>query len=55
MGWQDYTVWAIGAAVAVLLARRLRCFFRGRRRGGCASCASAQCPLKAVRRNDKRR
>ena len=27
----------------------------GRRRGGCASCASAQCPLKAVRRNDKRR
>ena len=55
MGWQDYTVWAIGAAVTVLLARRLRCFFRGRRRGGCASCASAQCPLKAVRRNDKRR
>ncbi len=55
MGWQDYTVWAIGAAVAVLLARRLRCFFRGRRRGGCASCASAHCPLKAVRRNDKRR
>ncbi len=27
MGWQDYTVWAIGAAVAVLLAQRLRCFF----------------------------
>jgi hypothetical protein len=46
MGWQDYIVAAIGLAVAAVVARRLWCFVSGRRRGGCASCVSAQCPLK---------
>jgi hypothetical protein len=53
MGWQDYVVWAIGLLVAALIVRRSWCFFRGRKRGGCASCASADCPLKHVARRRK--
>lgn len=50
MDWQDYVVFAIGIAVAAILVRRLVCALRGTVRGGCSSCASAQCPLKKVRR-----
>lgn len=55
MDWQEYAVWVIGAAVAVLLARRLWCFFRHRKRGGCASCGSTQCPMRKLPHKDKRR
>ena len=50
MGWQDYTVWLIGAAVAVLIFRRVLCLFRGRGRGGCAACGSTGCPLRRKER-----
>ncbi len=53
MDWQDYTVWAIGLLVAVLVVRRAVCLFRGRGRGGCASCGSVGCPLKKAVRNRK--
>ncbi|HJA96538.1 MAG TPA: hypothetical protein H9920_02290 [Candidatus Alistipes faecavium] len=50
MGWQDYTAWAIVAAAccaAGVWAWRRLC---GRRRGGCASCGAAQCPMKKIAR-----
>ncbi len=46
--WQDIVVWIIGAAVAVLVVRRLVCTLRGKRRGGCASCGSKGCPMHGV-------
>lgn len=46
MGWQDFAVWGIGIVVAAVVLRRMWCFFRGRRRGGCASCASTHCALR---------
>lgn len=49
MGWQDYTVWAIGAVVAAVLLWRLICLFRGRGKGGCASCGSVACPIKGLK------
>lgn len=54
MGWQDYIVWAIGIAVAAIVVKRIWCLFRGKRRGGCASCGSTQCPLKAVHPSRKK-
>ena len=54
MEWQDYTVWAIGAAVALLVVRRLRRFAcGGRRRHGCDACDAAGCPLRNMK--DKKR
>lgn len=50
MDWQDYTVWAIGLAVAALIVRRVVCLLRGRGRGGCASCGAMACPLKKAAR-----
>ncbi len=53
MEWQDYTVWAIGAAVALVVIRRLGRFVCGGRRGhGCAACGEVRCPLRKT--NDKR-
>ncbi|MDE5691764.1 MAG: hypothetical protein K2I13_06125, partial [Alistipes sp.] len=46
MDWQDYTVGAILGATALLLAWRLWRRLCGRRRGGCAGCDAAGCPLK---------
>lgn len=52
MNWQDYIVAAIGLAVAAIVARRLWCFARGRRRGGCASCASGAMPAQEAHRQE---
>lgn len=46
MEWQDYTVWAIVAAMLVLVLRRAVSLLSGRRRGGCSSCSDADCPMK---------
>ncbi|WP_302606382.1 hypothetical protein [uncultured Alistipes sp.] len=43
--WQDYATWAIGAAALVAVAVRIVRMACGRRRGGCASCGAAGCPL----------
>lgn len=45
MDWQDYTVGAILGATVLLLAWRLWRRLCGRR-GGCAGCDAAGCPLK---------
>lgn len=50
MEWQDYTVWAIGAAVVFVIVRRLLC--SGRRGRGCDACGDVRCPLRKT--NDKR-
>lgn len=53
MEWQDYTVWVIGAAVALVVIRRLGRFVCGGRRGrGCDACGEVRCPLRKT--NDKR-
>ncbi len=44
MGWQEWTVAAIGVAVGIYLLRRLWCVVRGGG-AGCEGC-SADCPLK---------
>ena len=49
MDWQDYSVWAIGIAVAVLLVRRVVCALGGGARGRCSSC-TADCPIKKWKR-----
>ena len=47
--WQDYVVWAVVLAAAAEALRRLvKCFRKGR--GGCASCASVNCPLKKMKK-----
>lgn len=46
MDWQDYIVWIIVGAIALLLLRRLGCRIAGRRSGNCSSCDAAHCPLK---------
>nr|WP_281548042.1 hypothetical protein [Alistipes onderdonkii] len=53
MGWQDFAVWGIGIVVAAVVLRRMWCFFRGRGRGGCASCAGTHCALKTARRRGR--
>ncbi|WP_165357722.1 hypothetical protein [Alistipes senegalensis] len=52
MDWQDYIVGAIGIAAATAAALRLWRLACGKRRGGCASCASEQCPLKKHNRKN---
>ncbi|HIY69253.1 MAG TPA: hypothetical protein H9828_07535 [Candidatus Alistipes intestinigallinarum] len=50
MEWQEWVAGGIvllAAAVAVGWFWRLLC---GRRRGGCASCAATQCPLRGAKR-----
>lgn len=50
MDWQDYTVWGVVAVafiVAAVWGWRQLC---GRRRGGCASCGSVECPMKKIAR-----
>ena len=46
MGWQEYIVWGIGIAAAAVVLLRLWRLVCGKRRGGCASCGAAECPLK---------
>lgn len=46
MDWQDYIVGAIGIAVAAVVVLWLWRLVCGKRRGGCASCPSAQRPHK---------
>ncbi|MDE6046526.1 MAG: hypothetical protein K2G10_04430 [Alistipes sp.] len=48
-GWQDAAVALIGLLLAAWLGWRLRCFFSGGRRGGCAACTEAHCPLKNLK------
>ncbi len=47
--WQDYAVWAVVLAAAAEATQRLvKCFRKGRE--GCTSCASANCPLKRMKK-----
>ena len=49
MDWQDYVVTAIMIAAAAAVVRGLWRLLCGRARGGCASCASTQCPLRKIK------
>ncbi|MCM1300677.1 MAG: hypothetical protein NC250_06265 [Alistipes senegalensis] len=46
MDWQTLIVWAIGAAIASIIARGLYRFATGRSRSGCAACDETECPLR---------
>ncbi len=50
MDWQDYVVTAIMIAAAAAVVRWLWRLLCGRPRGGCASCASTQCPLREFKK-----
>lgn len=49
MDWQDYVVTAIMIAAAAAAVRWLWRLVCGRSWGGCASCASTQCPLRKIK------
>ena len=49
MDWQDYVVTAIMIAAAAAVVRWLWRLVCGRSRGGCASCANTQCPLRKIK------
>lgn len=46
MDWQTLIVWAIGIAIAGIIARRLYRLATGRKPSGCAACNETECPLR---------